>query len=149
MSDGYCDVDFSDESADCEPVEFHNTTTPVARKEHVCDECSEPIHKGDKYQKTAYKFEGRLGVDRLCGSCAESKAEFEYHVYGGDFWSHMREQWDSGANVQGCINRLTTARAKAHMLAQWAKWQEAEAERERRVKAIVAARTEKSDAAHD
>jgi hypothetical protein len=122
MSQTFCDVDFSDESADADPVEFHDTTTPTARKDYVCDECREPICKGDKYQKTAFKFEGKLGVDRLCASCAEAKAEFEYHMYGGDFWAHMREQWDNGANVQGCINRLTTMRAKDLMHRQWLKW---------------------------
>ncbi len=122
MAETYCDVSFEEESDDADPVEFYSTTTPKARKPHICDECREPIAKGDTYQRTVYKFEGALGVDRLCASCAESKAEFEYHIYGGDFWGHMREEWDRGANVQGCINRLTTKAAKELMHRQWMKW---------------------------
>lgn len=122
MSETYCDVSFEGESAGADPVEFFNVTTPTARKAYTCCECREPINKGDKYHRSAYKFEGRMGCDRLCLSCAESKAEFEYYIYGGAFWEHMREEWDNGANVQGCINRLTSAAAKAHMHRQWMKW---------------------------
>lgn len=122
MSDGYCDVSFSDESSDADSVEFFDTTTPTARKDYVCNECAEAIKSGEKYQRTAYKFEGKMSVDRLCEPCAEAKAEFEYYIFGGNFWRNMREQWENGANVQGCINRLTTVRAKTLMHRQWMKW---------------------------
>lgn len=122
MSDSFCSVDFSDESDCVDPVEFFTKTTPKARKEHVCAECKEPIQKGERYTRIAYKFEGTMDCDRLCASCAEAKAEFEYHIFGGDFWREMREQWENGANVQGCINRLTTIKAKDLMHRQWLKW---------------------------
>ena len=124
---GYCEVDFSDTSDDADPVEFFNITTPVARTPHSCCECREQIRKGERYRRIAYKCEGMLSVDCLCESCAEAKAEFEYHIFGGDFWSDMREQWANGANVQGCIARLTTVKAKTLMHRQWMKWKGLEA----------------------
>lgn len=118
----YCDVDFSDATDDAEQVEFFNTTKPTARKPYLCFECKEYIPKGDRYQRTAYKFEGKMSLERLCLSCAEAKAEFDYNIFGGAFWEHMAEEWDNGANVQGCIARLTTARARALMLRMWQAW---------------------------
>lgn len=143
----HCEVDFGDYSDDADQVELWNERQVRARKPHVCTECREPIAVGDKYRYISYKFDGAMQSEYICQSCDEAKGEFDHRMCGGFFWESMREEWSNGANVQGCINRLETAKAKALMLRQWAKWQEAEAERERRSKAIVAARKEKSDAA--
>lgn len=122
MSDGYCDVDFGDASDDADPVEFFNVTTAKARKPHQCSECHGPITVGEQYQRASYKFEGDFHMDRRCAPCAETAAEFNYHMFGGDLWGELREQWDQGAHVQSCIARLTTMRAKEHMRQQWLKW---------------------------
>lgn len=122
----YCDVDFGDESADADPVEFLDITTPRARKEHKCCECRGAISVRATYYRVSYKFEGKFGTDRVCEACWEAMQEFDYHIFGGDFWRSMREQWDNGANVQGCINRLSSAAAKEHMRRQWAKWKQLE-----------------------
>lgn len=122
MNDTYCDVSFGEISEDVDQVAFCSTTDPVARKEHLCTECKDAILPGERYRRTAFKHEGTVATDRLCARCAEILPEFEWHILGGDFWRHMEEQWDQGANVQGCINRLTTAAAKAHMLRRWQRW---------------------------
>ena len=117
-----CAVDFSDRSADADPCEFFDITHPKARREHRCTECRGPIAIGATYAKVAWKFEGTFGVDKVCEPCWEAMQEFDYHIFGGDFWSEMREAWEEGANVQGCINRLVSVDAKTHMHQQWMKW---------------------------
>ena len=122
MSDGYCDVDFSDASSELDPVEFFSITNPVARKGHECFECKETIPVGSRHQHAAYKFEGKFCSDRRCASCAEVAAEFGYFIFGGCLWSEMEEQWSNGANVQGCIARLTTVKARELMRRRWLRW---------------------------
>lgn len=119
---GTCEVDFGDMSDDADPCDFWNVTEPRARKAHACTECQESIKIGDTYHRVAWKFEGTVGTDKVCEGCWEAMQEFEYRIYGGSFWEFMREEWNGGANVQGCINRLVTTNAKAHMHSQWFKW---------------------------
>jgi hypothetical protein len=122
MSDGYCDVDFTDYSEDADPVDFYHLATVTARKAHICAECDAVIAKGDSYQRVTYKFEGAVSTDHVCAPCAETKDEFNFQIFGGSVWTHLREAWDNGAHVQSCIARLETARAKEHMRQQWLKW---------------------------
>ena len=122
--DGHCNVDFEDYSDDADPVEFHQTRFVLAKKAHTCSECRGVIAKGEQHRVTAYKFEGTFGMDRLCACCLEAADEFRYFIMGGDLWAMFREEWDRGAHLQSCLNRLTTARAKEHMRQQWVKWNE-------------------------
>jgi hypothetical protein len=124
VSEAYCDVDLEGYCDDAEPCEFVNVQTVAkSRKPHTCSECREEIPVRSPYVRISYKFDGRLGCDRLCVSCRETATEFDYTLVGsGALWSTMAEQWDNGANVQGCMNRLTTVAAKALMLRKWQKW---------------------------
>lgn len=122
MSEGFCDVDFSDTSEEADVVDFFDDTWPTARKPHRCVECREAIEVGEQHKKTAYRFNGSFHSERRCLPCVEVAAEFEYTVFGGGLWNELQEEWSNGANLQGCLNRLTTARAKAHMRQRWARW---------------------------
>jgi hypothetical protein len=122
MAEGSCQVDFGDYSDDADPVEFFDTKIVRARKPHVCDECRGPIVVGEAYQRTAYRFEGKFDMDRQCACCREAAAEFHFHVFGGLLWRMFIEEWEQGAHLQACVNRLSTAKAKEHMRRQWLKW---------------------------
>lgn len=124
MSDGYCEVDFSDASDDAEPVQFYDSAIVKARKPHICTECGGAIQVGEEHRRISYKFEGAFSVDRMCEPCSETAGEFDFHIVCGLLWESFYNEWDQGAHVQACINRLTTARAKEHMRQQWLKWQE-------------------------
>jgi len=137
MSEGYCDVDLGEACDDAEPVEFVNRRSVVAKKAHKCSICRGDIAVGETHEVAAYKFEGEFQTERTCAPCLEASREFGYHLLGGNFWEMMGEEWDNGARVQGCIARLTTARAKEHMRRQWEKWHERKAEYERRRKQAV------------
>ncbi len=122
MSEGYCEVDFDDYSGDADPVEFATSKIVKARKVHRCEECRGEIAVGDSYQRTSYKFEGSMDVAKRCKPCLEAATEFHFAVLGGGLWEMFAEEWSQGANLQGCMNRLTTAKAKEHMRQQWMKW---------------------------
>jgi hypothetical protein len=136
MSDGYCEVDFTDASDDADPVEFFNYREVTARKPHRCCECGNEIAVGEKHRVAAYKFEGEFHSDRTCSPCLEAAGEFGYQMLGGCFWEMLHDEWDQGARVQACINRLTTARAKEHMRQQWLRWQERRAGQHRRMQEL-------------
>jgi hypothetical protein len=125
----YCEVDFSDQSEDADPVEFVDTRVVAARKPHKCSECGGAIVKGERHQVRAYKFEGEFYAERVCDPCREVAGEFGYSILGGGLWTHMADEWGQGARVQACINRLETARAKTHMRDRWLAWQDKERER--------------------
>jgi len=125
MSDGHCDVSFSDYSDDADPVEFWHETHVTARKPHRCNECDETIPVGERYRRVNYKFAGRLESEAMCGPCEEAAKEFDHRV-GGTLWQLFEEEWDQGAHLQACMNRLTTARAKEHMRRRWLKWKRLE-----------------------
>ncbi len=124
MSDGYCEVDFTDTCDEADPVEFCHRETVVARKDHRCAECAGVIAVGERHGRVAYRFEGEFHADRICPSCQEAAGEFNYHLVGGSLWEMFHDEWDNGAHIQACISRLTTARAKEHMRQQWVKWHE-------------------------
>ncbi len=117
-----CEVDFSDESSDAEQVEMFERKVITARKAHTCVDCRGAIAKGESCARYSYKYEGEFSTEHRCDPCEEAAAEFEHRLVGGLFWLSMHEAWGEGANVQSCINRLTTARAKEHMRQQWLKW---------------------------
>jgi hypothetical protein len=117
-----CEVDFADASDDADPVAFHNSAVVTAKKAHTCSECDGGIAIGERYRRTAYKFEGAFSMDRVCACCLEAATEFNYYIMGGSLWLMFHEAWDNGSPLQACLNRLETAKAKEHMRSQWMKW---------------------------
>ncbi len=128
-----CDVDFSDASDDADPVEFLDSrVVRRSRKALTCSECGEAIPVGSEYERVTYRFEGEFSSERHCSACRESAAEFGFHMLGGLLWEHFEEAWDGGSPLQACLNRLTSADAKAHMQRRWLAWKEKRAEFKRR-----------------
>lgn len=138
MSDGYCEVDFTDTCDEADPVEFVNRREVVARKPHRCSDCGGEIAAGERHLVAAYKFEGEFACERQCDPCREAAGEFGYHLLGGDLWAMFAEEWDNGAHIQACLNRLTTARAKEHMRQRYLRYQEQRAEQRRKLQALRA-----------
>lgn len=132
MSDDYCEVDFDGACDDAEPVEFYDEKDVQGRKPYPCSECGTVIPKGETHKRKSYRFEGRFGCDRICQPCQEIAGEFSFTYIGGLLWESFDHEWDNGARLQGCLNRLESARAKALMRDQWQKWQDKRA-RQRQV----------------
>jgi len=127
VSNDHCEVSFEDATDDVEQVEFYDEKVVTARKTHTCTECGGEIAPGERYTRKTYRFEGKFHTDRVCTPCHEAAAEFEFGIVGGMLWEYFSNEWDNGANIQGCINRLTTARAKTLMHRQWMLWKFPEA----------------------
>jgi hypothetical protein len=144
----HCEVDFSEYSDDGEPVQFYDERMVVGRKDYECIECKSPITKGTRHLVKSYRFEGSFNTERICAMCHEVAAEFKYGIAGGYLWESMADEWDNGARVQACINRLTTSNAKAHLHQQWQNWFDRRAERQRQRLAAAAERKARAQQAN-
>jgi hypothetical protein len=104
---------------------FFDQRTVRARKRHICNECMQPIEAGTSYRRVVGKWEGEIDTFRFCGPCVEIADEFTTgaRLFGG-LWDDIELNWDEGAHLQACLNRLTTVAAKEHMRQQWLKWKE-------------------------
>lgn len=56
----YCDYNYP---------EFFSSYTPVARKEHRCEECGCRIQPGEKYEYACGKWDGYFDVMKTCERC--------------------------------------------------------------------------------
>ena len=56
----------------CEIPEFYECSTPIARKQHKCCECSAPIMPGERYVYCVGKWSGDFGSYRQHWLCAEA-----------------------------------------------------------------------------
>jgi len=82
--------------------EFLNTRTPVARKEHKCDECQRCIPVGTRYVYRSGKTEEEFWQSRLCVQCDNDWNEIEDVFYqNGDEPCH-------------CIGDIAENVAEAH-----------------------------------
>ena len=121
MTDGYCDVSLGDYDGDS--AECYQETHRKAAKSHACYECREAIVKGQQYHVVTGKWDGEFTTYRFCESCWEVMGEFsENGKTFGVVWEAFRDEWASGATLQGCLNRLSSMTAKEHMRQQWLKW---------------------------
>lgn len=57
-------------------------TTPIARKEHICDWCGEKILKGEKYFKTVQVDCGNIIVIKMHKEC--DRANIQFCLNGGE-----------------------------------------------------------------
>jgi ssDNA-binding Zn-finger/Zn-ribbon topoisomerase 1 len=68
--------------------EFHETTTPKARKPHRCEECGRTIQRGEQYHRASGKFDGVFYSTATCLECeATRKIIHEAEIAEGCHWS--------------------------------------------------------------
>ena len=61
-------------------------TRPVARKEHVCEECNRTIKIGEQYHRYAGIWEGDFFTNVACLHCSAARKVFV--VYCDDYWEN-------------------------------------------------------------
>lgn len=121
MSDGACDVSLGDYDGD--PASVFNSHVLKARKPHKCFECSQLISIGAMHERVSGKWDGKWETYRFCLPCSEISREFsDGGRTFGYLWEGMGENWDEGAHLQACLNRLTTVAAKEQLRDQWLQW---------------------------
>lgn len=116
--------DFSIEGDyDGDTAQFYNESTVKARKPHKCFECGETIPAGARYKRASGKWEGQMETYHFCAGCDEAAGEFVEGARNfGMLWEEFESNWEDGAHLQACLNRLSTAAAKEHMLKRWLQW---------------------------
>ncbi len=77
--------------------DFTSESTPTARRQHKCCECQGAILPGQKYQRAAGQWDGRMDVFKTCMPCVEARdwATSQMEWCGGDdhlFYYEMLEQ---------------------------------------------------------
>jgi hypothetical protein len=66
-------------------------STPVARKDHKCSWCGQPIPKATRYVYSSGVWEDRIVVNKMHPGCAEAAAE-DYRMYGEGFTPYDNER---------------------------------------------------------
>jgi len=121
MSDGFCDVEIDCEAD--EPADVFIEKQRCAAKPHRCCECRAEIAKGERHILITIKTGPEWSALRVCLACDEIAREFmSPRVVGGLLWQEFDYQWEQGANVQGCMNRVSTVAAKQKLLERWRVW---------------------------
>lgn len=121
-----CEVSLGEYDGDTPKV--FESSFKVARKQHTCYECRDSIAEGQRHEVVTGLWGDRWETYRFCEPCSEASREFYDGARTfGALWNEMGNEWDEGAHVQACVNRLTTVAAKAHMLRQWRRWKGLEA----------------------
>lgn len=120
MTDSLCDFTLGE----CDdPAEVFRDHILKARVEHTCEECQAVIAVGARYERISMRYNEHWHTYRTCLLCREISSEF--HDGGrvvGVLWDGMIENWEEGAHLQACLNRLSTAKAKHHLRDKWMAW---------------------------
>jgi hypothetical protein len=53
-----------------EDAEFCTVSTVTARVQHKCCECRDVIRPGERYERTAGRWDGRMATFKTCDYCA-------------------------------------------------------------------------------
>ncbi len=61
---------------DCDPVDVWSESVHTAAKAYSCDECTGPIHKGERYQRISSLSEGYWTVHRSCHLCLDGPVAY-------------------------------------------------------------------------
>jgi hypothetical protein len=103
--------------------EFCRTEVRKARKTHACCECNKEIAKGEKYEHATGKSDGDMWAFDTCLICAEIADTFycDGRLFGGCLWEQM-EEIAFPEMTTGCLERLTSAAAKAELVNRWNEW---------------------------
>ena len=82
-------------------LEFYDSSTPKAKKEHTCDLCNQRIKVGEKYSRFRGKYDGdwidikhHLLCDRICRAYCDWANDDEYSNDCVQDWLHDEYCYD-------------------------------------------------------
>lgn len=79
--------------------EVYNESQPVARREHLCDECGRVIRCGERYRLVRGKCEGAWSMVKECAHCEAVGAVMNVLCGGyphGELLDELLEHWYEG-----------------------------------------------------
>jgi len=106
--------------------DFSRVDWPKACKEHKCEECGRVIAKGEKYRRSAWKFDGEITDEINCAECVEIRDAFTCWEDGaaycpGELWADMRSAVFP-VLTSACFDKLKTPSAKEMLRQLWMRW---------------------------
>lgn len=104
---------------DADPCDFEVSEYPRARKEHRCEECGRAIQPGERYRRTAQKFDGYVSAWKTCAHCEAAASYLVEHCNGyvvGGVREDLEEHW-----CERAPDRLFLARAIVGIRRQWSR----------------------------
>ncbi len=114
-----CPMSEADETAS-----VYNESTPVARKEHRCEECRKAIPKGAKHKLVKMLYDGSWSTTRTCMLCVEIGDHFacgQSRIIG-QLWSDLEESFFPDMKAGGpCMDGLSPE-AKGRMFEVRTEW---------------------------
>lgn len=103
-----------------EDYEEQRTTAPEPVK---CDECGDAIVVGQPCTRASGVYGGKPKTYWFCAPCMEIVHEF---VEGARVFGALEEEfclnWDAGAPLQACLNRVSSVAAKTKLHRWWLHW---------------------------
>ena len=72
----------------CDIAEFYKKSILRARKNHICNECSEVIVKGSMYEKITGKWDGEIITHKTCIPCTRVRSNY---CPNGSIMGELRE----------------------------------------------------------
>jgi hypothetical protein len=93
-----------------------------AHKQHQCEECGKVIQVGEKYERLTSLYEGEWSRMEVCLICREISIAFscEGRIIG-NMWEDIQDNMFPQMTT-GCLEKLTTAAAKQHLVNKWREW---------------------------
>jgi len=81
---------------DAEPINPCTISTPTAHKEHVCQECFEPIKVGEKYERVEGKCDDRWFSHKTCVACLRVRKQYFCGGWTyGTIWEDLKYALDN------------------------------------------------------
>ena len=88
-----------------------------------CDECGDAIVLGQSCIRATGVYRGKSETYWFCAPCMEIVNEF---VDGARVFGALEEEfcqnWDAGAPLQACLNRVSSVAAKTKLRRWWLHW---------------------------
>ncbi|MFI8384864.1 hypothetical protein [Pseudomonas sp. NPDC079086] len=75
--------------------DFQSTSTPTARKQHVCGECQGHIQPGQQYQLISGSWEGVMDAFKTCLSCVAVRD-----------WATAQPEWGTDGDYLFSLGQL-------------------------------------------
>ncbi len=116
-----CPLSGSSDADEC--IQGHTVKLRTARKEHKCQECSEAIPVGAKYEYASGVFDRSGFSHKTCMSCREIRDHFacDGFIYG-QLWEDLENNFFPDMKAGGpCLEGLSPA-AKGRLFDECLRW---------------------------
>lgn len=98
---------------------FFTATTPVARKDHRCDECGRTIHKGERYDYAGGRTYDGMDFYKTCAHCSAASHWLQVVCHGWVFGGRQEDLLDHVIGDEKELRSRPLTRLVRWMRADW------------------------------